>query len=282
MHRLVLTLVGGCAVAATAANPASAAASGPGLVPQNGSATFRFATSVKTPKGNHSGSGTITVKRTGDRSLSITVANDDGTPARTIPMIVGVDGSIAPDPSAAATQPTDTDSEASAQAKAFMAQMTLAAHVGIGARKSAGAANYSVPLTLAPVGDGTPVTTQLAMNGSATQYTGRSQGQTMTTLPQGGSLDPKAIAKTVGVSAFAHHAFTPVGRAATTVVMHRKRKKEKEEAAGPLPDAMTLTVTADLTDGRIHEIRGVQTDAIALPDKPVTIESTWSFTKAAT
>ena len=275
-YRIVLAVIAPLAFAMTS-GIARAAEPGAGMVPPDGSATFHFSTSVKTPKGAHSGSGTITIKRTGARQVSLTVQSDDGQPARTIPLLIGVDGSIAPDPSAAAVAPTDPD--AKAQAQALMAEMTVAARVGIGARKNGGAASYNVPVSLAPIGTGTPVASQLAMTGSAAQYTGRTQGQTMTQLPPGGGLDPKAIAKTVGVSAFAHHAFTPVGRVATAVVMHNKRKKQKEEAAGPLPDAITLTVTADLADGRVREIRGAQSDEVAISGKSVKIESNWTFTK---
>ena len=279
MHnRIVLAVIAPLALAATV-SAVRAAEPSAGMVPPDGAATFHFSTSVKTPKGTHSGSGTVTIKRTGTREVSLTVRSDDGKPAQTIPLIVGVDGSIAPDPSAVAPAPTDPD--AKAQAQAFMAEMTVAARVGIGARKNGGAASYAVAVSLTPIGTGTPVASQLSMTGSAAQYTGRTQGQTMTQLPEGGSLDPKAIAKTVGVSAFAHHAFTPVGRVATAVVMRNKRKKEKEEASGPLPDAMTLTVTADLADSKIREIRGEQADEVALPGKPVKIESSWTFTRVA-
>ncbi len=274
--RIAPSMLAWVALAVTA-SPGYAAAPSSGMIPMDGSATFHFATSVTTPKGSHAGSGTITIKRSGPREISLTIQSDDGKPARTVALIVGVDGSVAPDPSSAEAAPTDPD--AKAQAQAFMAEMTVAAHVGIGARKSGGAASYAVPVSLTPIGTGTPVPTQLTMSGSAAQYTGRTTGQTMTQLPQGGSLDPKEIAKTVGVSAFARHAFTPVGRAATGIVMHRKRKEEKKAASGPLPDTVSLTVTADLADQKIREIRGAQTDEVALPGKPVKIESRWTFTK---
>jgi hypothetical protein len=157
--------------------------------------------------------------------------------------------------------------------------MTAAAHVGIAARKNAGASMFELPITVAPIGTGTPVTTQLAMHGSSTQYTGSAQAQTTTQLPPGGNLDPTQMAKTIGVAAVAHHAFTPVGRAATGIVMHRKRQEEKKAASGPLPDVVNLTVTADLANGRIHEIRGAQTDNITLEGKPVDVQSTWAFTR---
>jgi hypothetical protein len=266
--------------ALTAATPSgSAAAASGGLIPNDASATFAYATSVRTPKGTKSNAGTVTAKRSGERGVLLTVQSNDGGPARSIPLIIGVDGSVAPDPSAASAAPADPT--AKAQAAAFMSAMTIAAHVGIGARKNGGAANYTVPIKLSPIGTGTPVAAQLAMSGTAAQYTGVTQGQTQTELPAGGGLDPTEIAKTIGVTAFAHHAFGPAGRAATVVVMHRKRKDEKTAASGLLPDDMRLTVTAELQDGKIHQIRGAQTDGISIAGKPVQIESTWSFTRVA-
>jgi hypothetical protein len=247
------------------------------MVASNASATFAFTTSVHTPKGSRSGSGTVMVKRTGAREASLTVQSDDGSPARTIPLIVGIDGSVAPDGSAADAAPTDPN--AKAKAAAFMSAMTIAAHVGIGARKNGGAGSYSVPAKLTPIGNGTPVATQLAMSGTPAGYTGVTQGQTQTELPQGGGLDPDEIAKAIGVSAFAHRAFGPAGRAATVVVMQRKRREERAAASGLLPDDVRLTVTAQLADGKIKQIRGAQTDSVAIAGKPVRIESTWSFTR---
>ena len=271
--RLVL---GSLTTLSLVAGPAWTSAATPaGMVPGNGSATFRFATAVQTPKGTHSGSGTLTLKRTGDRSASVTVQTDDGSPPRTIPLIIGVDGSVAPDPSSASPSP---DAATNGQASALFSQMTIAAHVGIGARKNAGGERFDVPVKLTPVGAGTDVAATLGMSGTATQYEGQTQGHTMTQLPQGGGLDPQEIVKTAGVAAVAH-GFTPAGRAATAIVMHRRRKQAKKEAGGPLPDDMTLTVTASLAAGRVHEIKGSQTDKITLEGKPVDIQSTWSFTR---
>ena len=276
--RLVLgSLAALSLVALPAVTPAATPPSG--IVPADGSATFRFSTAVQTPKGTHNGSGTLTLKRTGDRSASVTVQTDDGSPPRTIPLIVGVDGSVAPDPSGASPSP---DAAVNGQASALISQMTIAAHVGIGARKNAGAGHYDVPIKLTPVGNGTDVAATLGMSGTAAQYEGRAQGQTMTQLPPGGNMDPKELVKTAGVAAVAHHAFTPAGRAATAIVMHRRRKEQKEAAAAPLPDDMTLTVTATVTGGRVHDVKGSQTDKITLEGKPVNIESTWSFTRVAT
>ena len=269
---VILTL---CALAALPA--AGGAQTTPsGLAPTGGSTTFRFTTSVQTPKGTHSGAGTIVIKRTGTRTVDLTI-DADGKAPQTIPLIIGIDGSVARDPDGPAA-PTSTDPEAKAQAQAFMAAMTVAARVGIGARKNAGAASYSVPIKLTPVGTGTPISNQMTMTGSAAQYVGSATGVTTTQLPAGGSLDPQQIAKTVGVAAVAH-GFTPAGRAATMVVMHHKRKEEKAAASGLLTDTMSMTVTADLDAGQIKQIRGTQTDDIAIPDKPAKVESNWTFTK---
>jgi len=92
-------------------------------------------------------------------------------------------------------------------------------------------------------------------------------------------MDPAEIAKTIGISAVAHRAFTPAGRVATAVAMHHKREEQKEAASGPLPDTVSLTVTADLAAGKIREIRGAQTDAVEIGGKSVAIESSWTFTR---
>lgn len=241
---------------------------------------FRFTTSVTTPKGKHSGSGTITLKHTEGRALTMTVHSDDGSAPKTIALVINGDGSVSPDPSA--PQPAATTAP-DAAARAFMADVTLAAHVGIAARKSAGASTLDVPVTLTPIGDGTPVPAQLHMtmmqSGSNTQYSGAVSGRTMTKLPPSNGLDPKALAKTVGTGAIAHRAFGPAGRLATAVVMHRKTEQEKKAAAGPLDDTVDLSVSTHLVDGRFHDVTGTQKDNINVAGKAVTIVSEWSFTK---
>jgi hypothetical protein len=266
--------------ALTAATQRSfAAAAVGGLVAGDARATFAFTTTVRTPKGTKSGAGTVIVKRSGEREIMLTVESNDGSPSRSIPLIIGVDGSVAPDPSAVNAAPADPT--AKAQAAAFMSAVTIAAHVGIAARKNGGASNYSVPVKLTPIGNGTPVTAELAMSGAPAQYTGTTQGRTQTELPPGGGLDPAEIAKTLGVGAFAHREFGPAGRIGTAVVMHRKHKEKKADASGPLPDDVRLTVTAELDAGKIRQIRGAQTDGISIGGKPVQIESTWSFTRTS-
>ncbi len=248
-------------------------------IPPNGaSATFRFTTSVATPKGRHTGSGTLTVKHTQGRSLTVTVVSDDGT-SKTIPLTVTADGSIAPDPSA----PPSASDQPDAAARAFMADVSLAAHVGMAARKSAPAASFTVPVTLTPAGNGTPVATQLHMTSTmgGAQYAGSTQGTTMTTLPSGGELDPVALAKSIGVGAIAHHALTPAGAAAFAIVRHHRKKQEQKAASGPVSDTMTLTVTAHMSKGRFHEIDGSQDDTVKVASKTAKIVSTWAFTKTS-
>jgi len=255
-----------------------------GMVPANGaSATFVFTTSVHTPKGKHSGSGTITVKHIKGRSITLTVKSDDGT-TRTIPLVVGENGTVAPDPSAPA--PTET-SAPDAAARAFMSDVSLAAHVGIAARKNAHASSFGVPVTLSPIGDGTPVPASLTMKGAAAgetgeyaEYTGSVSGSTMTKLPPGGGLDPATLAKTIGVGTAAHFAFGPAGRIATAVGMHHRKQQEKKAAAGLVPDDVTLNVILRLANGQCHAIEGTQNDVVQIASKKVTIASTWSFTRS--
>ena len=245
-------------------------------IPPNGaSATFRFSTAVATPKGRHASGGTLTVKHTQGRSLTLTVQSDDGT-TKTIPLAVGADGAVTPDPSAPPAQNDQPD----AAARAFMADVSLAAHVGMAARKYAPSSSFTIPVTLTPVGDGAPVSSQLRMMSAmgGAQYAGSTQGSTTTTLPSGGNLDPLALAKTIGVGALTH-GFTPVGRVAVGLIMHHRKKEEKKAASGPVPDAIALTVTTHLMNGRFHEIDGTQDDKVTIAHQATKIVSTWSFTK---
>src|SRR5580704_18050360 len=111
----------GCSVAALAQAPAA------GPFPAAGAqAVFRFTTSVTTPKGKQGGSGTIALKHTEGRALTMTVHSDDGSPPKTIALVINGDGSVSPDPNA--PQPAATTAP-DAAARAFMADVTLAAHV---------------------------------------------------------------------------------------------------------------------------------------------------------
>jgi len=249
---------------ASVALPALAQSPPSGLAPGAGSAVFRFVTGVQTPKGAHSGSGTVTIKRTGERSLTLTVQSDDGTPAHAVPLVIGADGTVSPAPGFVA--PPAVSQQAKEQAATLVAEMTAAAKVGIAARKSAGAANF---------------TATIALSGAKGSYTGRAGATTQTVLPNNGSLDPQEIAKSIGIAALAR-GMTPAGRAATGILRHHKKVEEKKAASGPLPDSLTLTISAELSpDGRIHEIRGAQSDVITLMGKAITIQSNWSFTRTS-
>src|SRR5262249_20691433 len=154
-------------------------------VPPSGmSVSFRYTTSVHTPKGSHSSSGTISVKHTQGRSLLLTVKNDAGQ-TKSIPLTVGTDGTIVPASSGPA--PTAT-TQPDAAARMFMGQVSVAAKVGIAARKNAQATTFDVPINLTPVGTGSPVPVQLRMSatqsGNTTQFKGTASGQTETVLPQ--------------------------------------------------------------------------------------------------
>jgi hypothetical protein len=246
-----------------------------------GSAIFHYTTTVTTPKGKHFGGGTITVKHTQGRSLTVTIDSDDGK-TKTIPLVVNSDGGVSLDPSAPAPAAT---ANPDAAARAFMADVTIAAHVGSAARKAAPATTFDVPVTLTPVGDGTPVPAQLHMNGGSSgggaRYAGSVAGTTMTKLPPSSGLDPAALAKTVGVGAVAHHVFGPAGRIASAVAMHHKKQEEKKAASGLLSDAVSLNVTVQLAAGKFRQIDGTQNDVLDIAGKKTTVVSTWTFTKTS-
>ncbi len=252
----------------------------PPVIPANGTATFRFTTAVQTPQGKHSGSGTITIKHKQSRSYALTVQSDDGT-TKTVALVVNSDGSVMPDPSQPAPVATDAPDAA---ARAFMADVALAARVGIAARKNAAAASYDVPLNLTPVGNGTPVPVTMRMTGSTSgsnkQYTGSAQGQTMTKLPPS-HLNPTQLAESMGEGAVKHAVLGPVGGALAGAASLKRTAQEKEAEGGLVPDAIGLSVTTHLTDGRFHDIVGTQDDTVTVADKTVKIISTWSFTRSS-
>lgn len=235
--------------------------------------TFHYTTSVKTPKGTKSGSGQITIASAGENKLALTLTTSDGT-SKTIPLSIA-NGSVTPAVSPAASMPPE--------AQAMLANMKLAATVGVAAKKSGGS-SFSVPVTLAPIGTGTPVPANLAMtakpSGANVTYSGTVGGPTYTTLPQSnGGIDPAQLVKHVGVGV-ATHGFTPAGRIATAVAMHHREQEQKQAAKGAVPDTISITITATFENGRFHDISGAQTDAVSLAGKTTKIYSSWSFTAA--
>jgi hypothetical protein len=237
---------------------------------------FKFTTSVKTPKGTKSANGTISLKPNGPGKLNLTVAASDGTTA-TIPLLIS-NGSVQPD--TAHMPPPSSDSQSQAAAKALMANMKVAATVGMTAKKSGGS-SFTVPVILTPVGQGTPVPSQLTMTATpgssgAVAYAGSVSGQTTTLLPQS-SQDPNQLVKTAGAGV-ASTAMTPYGRAAMAVAHHREEQM-KQAATQPLPDAMKLSVTAHFANGKFQDISGTQTDTLTIENRNISIVSNWSFTK---
>jgi hypothetical protein len=237
--------------------------------------TLRFNTAVNTPKGTQSASGTIAVNRVGAGKLTLSVTTSDGS-TRTIPLVVS-NGAVQP----ARTPAPGGSSETQAAAKALLANMKLAATIGAAARKSSGK-NFTVPVTLTPVGQGTPVPANLAMTAyttghGAAAYVGEVEQSTTTRLPPSGGIDPAQLEKSVGVGVAAH-GLTPAGRAAAAVAMHHRNEEQKNAANGNLSDTRTLSVNSHFTNGRFHEISGHQTDSLKIGGKAVSIVSTWSFT----
>jgi hypothetical protein len=239
---------------------------------------FNFNTSVQTPKGKKSASGTISIKKASS-GLSLTVATSGGT-TKTIPLVFE-NGTLKPDTSK--MPPPSGDSESQAAAKALLSNMKVAAAVGMAARKSGGK-GFNVDVTLTPVGSGTPMPASIAMSATpassgSVAYTGQVEAQTTTQLPPSSGLDPQQLVKSAGI-AVASHGMTPYGRAAVAIVHHRQVEKQQEAANGPLPDAMRLSITTHFAGGRFRDIAGTQTDQLTIASKSVTIVSNWSFVKA--
>lgn len=238
----------------------------------NGGATFRFNTAVKTPKGSQSASGTIAVKRIGPGRLTLTVTLSDGS-TRTIPLVVA-NGTVAP----AQTPAPGGNPETQAAAQALLANMKLAATIGSAARKSAGK-SFTVPVTLTPAVQGIAVPADLTMRASTTThgaiaYAGAVEQSTTTTLPQGGSINPAQLERSVGIGVASTAAgMTPYGKAA--MMVHHRR--EQQASNGALPDTINLSVVAHFTSGKFRDISGQQSEALTVGGKAVSIVSSWSF-----
>jgi hypothetical protein len=241
--------------------------------------TFHFSTTVQTPKGKKSANGTITIKQPAPQKLSLTVTSSDGS-SQTIPLTIS-GGSAALDTSQ--SMPASGDPEKQAAAKALLSNMKVAAEIGIAAKKNAGK-NFSVNVSLTPVGNGTAMPAEIPMKPSSgademVVYSGGAEAETTTQLPPSSGLDPEQLVKSVGV-AVATHGFTPAGRAAVAIARHHQVEEQKEAASGELPDKIQLVVTSHFVNGRFHDISGTQTDSLTIGNKGANVVSTWSFTKA--
>ncbi|HEY1975106.1 MAG TPA: hypothetical protein VGG89_00995 [Candidatus Baltobacteraceae bacterium] len=238
-------------------------------------ATFDYTIGVQTSKGKKSSSGQIVVRPAGTGKLTLTVTSSDGT-SKTIPLAME-NGTIVP------AMPSPSASSVPAAAQTLMANLKLAATVGVAAKKSGGQA-FNAPVTLRPIGEGTPVPAQISMKpgggaGNVT-YSGTVGGTSLTTLPPSSGIDPAQLVKSAGVG-MVSHGFTPAGRIATAVAMHHRTAEEKKAAQGAVADAMSLTIDASFNAGTFHAITGAQTDELNLGGKKVKIYSTWSFTRVA-
>lgn len=273
------SLLNATAFAASAVVISSLAAAAADSTPNmpNGAmgATFDYTIGVQTSKGKKSSSGQIVVRPAGAQKLTLTVTSSDGT-SKTIPLAIE-NGTVTP------AMPSPSASSVPAAAQTLMANLKLAATVGVAAKKSDGQA-FDAPVVLTPIGDGTPVPAQVSMKPSGTAgsvtFSGTVGGTSLTTLPPSSGIDPAQLVKSAGVG-MVSHGFTPAGRIATAVAMHHRTKEEKQAAQGPVADAMSLTIKAAFNDGTFHAITGAQTDELNLAGKKVKIYSTWSFTRVA-
>lgn len=235
-------------------------------------ATFNYLISVQTGQQKKSNAGEITVKPTGPNQLALTVTSGDGS-TKTIPLAIS-NGTVAP------AMPSASASSVPAAAQTLMANLKLAATVGVAAKKSAGQP-FTSSVLLTPIGEGTPVPVQVSMKpagaADSTTYSGTIGGSTLTTLPPSSGIDPSQLVKKAGVGMVAH-GFTPAGRIATAVAMHHRTTEAKDAAKSAVADAISLTIHATFSGGKFHEIAGAQTDEVSLAGKKVKIFSTWSFT----
>lgn len=242
--------------------------------------TFRFRTSVNTPKGTQTANGTIALSQNGPGRLLLTVRTSDGS-TRRIPLVVA-NGTVKPDP--AATPQPNGNPETQAAAKALLSNMKLAAAVGAAAHRSSGK-SFTVAVTLTPVGEGIAVGADLAMivfetHRGAMAYNGEVEQSTTTRLPQGGGIDPAQLEKNVGVAVAGYGiGLTPAGRAASMAVMHHRNVEQKKAANGSVPDAISLSVESHFANGRFADISGRQTDVLTMGNRTVSIVSSWSFTR---
>ena len=236
-------------------------------------ATFHYTTSVKTPKSTTSGSGQITIAKGSSGGPAMTISTSDGT-TKTVPLKVE-NGTIAPAASPRSSMPP--------AAAAMLANMKLAATVGVAAKKSGGQ-NFSVQISLAPLGKGAPIPLDLSMAAKAASgnvtYSGTAAGSTTTVLPQSGGADSADLAKDAGAGV-ATQGFTPAGRIATAVAMHHRQEQQKQTEQNGVPDDVSVTVTTTFAAGHFQGIQGAQTDTLHVAARPVKIYSTWSFTRVS-
>lgn len=236
-------------------------------------ATFNYTIGVQTGKDKKSSSGRIVVAPAGANQLTLTVTSSDGT-SETIPLKME-NGTVTP------AVPSPSASSVPAAAQTLMANLKLAATVGVAAKKSGGN-EFTTPVVLTPIGDGTPVPAQISMKPTSAvggvAYSGTAGGTTLTTLPPSSGISAEELAK-AGAVGMVTHGFTPAGRIASAVAMHHRTNEEKNAAKGAVADAMSLTVNAMFNGGKFHEITGAQTDEVNLAGKKVKIYSTWSFTR---
>ena len=264
------------AAAAVGISSLTAAAADTAPVLPNGAtgATFNYLISVQTGQQKKSSAGEIVVRPAGTNRLTLTVTSSEGT-SQTIPLTVE-NGTVTP----AMTSPSA--SSVPAAAKTLMANLKLAATVGVAAKKSGGNA-FDVPVLLTPIGDGTPAPAQISMKPAAASggvaYSGTVNGTALTTLPPSSGINPEQIAKAGGVGMVAH-GFTPAGRIATAAAMHHRENEAKQAETSALADAMSLTIHATFAGGKFHDISGAQTDELNVGGKKVKIYSTWSFARA--
>ena len=167
--------------------PITAAATGAAkdLVPSAGmSVTLRYDASLKTPKKSTASGATIKLAALGNHMVRVEVHPDDGTPSRTVDLALGSDGSLGGGATSGDAAGT------SDPAKMLLSDLELAAQIAGAIKKSTPNEAVGVPVTLEPIGQGMPVTTDAQLIPShptmdVTTYSGSAQGQTTAVLPPG-------------------------------------------------------------------------------------------------
>ncbi len=124
----------------------------------------------------------IVVKQSGPGKVALTITTSDGS-SRTIALVAS-GGTFKASP--AQTAPPSADAQSQAAAQALLSNMKLATAVGIAARRNGGK-TFKVPVTLTPVGQGTPVPAELTMQAyrtnHGTAYAGEVEQTSTTHLP---------------------------------------------------------------------------------------------------
>ena len=213
--------------------------------------------------------------QTGASSYVLTLT-PNGQPAKTIPLTVN-NGNIVIAPQAGAAIQADSG------ARALVANLELAFASGLQVKAHGIGGPVHVPLSVTPVGNGTPVSSVMTMSPSVAQngvhdFTGSVQAVTSTILPDsgGGGFNPKSMMASGAVGMVAG----PVGGIVAGGIMHHKQKQVAEAASSSAhTDTVDVSARSRFAYGKILAVIGTQTDHVEVSGHDIVITSNWTLSQ---